>query len=105
MSLLSSLSALLGGGKDRIDGPQARAMVAEGALLVDVREPSEFSSGHVEGAKNVPVGRIETLANNADLARPVVVYCRSGGRSAMAASKLTKLGFQTVSDLGGMANW
>jgi len=80
----------------------------EEALVVDVREPNEFAAGHVLGAKNVPLARLE--AAGADLAkrkeRPVIVYCDGGERSAKALAALKKQGFTRIANLsGGIAAW
>jgi phage shock protein E len=92
-------------GPNRIDGGEAKRLVAEGALLLDVRTPAEFAGGHVEGALNVPVQVLaQRLGELGDKARPIVVYCQSGGRSARAAGELQAAGF-TVHDLGGIGNW
>ena len=91
----------------KISGAKARQLVSAGALLVDVRTPTEFASGHVDGAKNIPVSELGTRASElgTDHARPVVIYCASGMRSASAKGKLRKLGFAHVFDLGGMSRW
>lgn len=98
---------LLGSGGPTITGAEARALVDQGALLLDVRTPGEFSAGHVSGAVNVPVSELEeklaTLPENKE--RPIVVYCQSGRRSAAAKKVLEKAGYTKVSDLGGMSNW
>lgn len=78
------------------------------ALVVDVREPSEYGGGHVLGAKNVPLARV--AAAGADLAKrkdkPVIVYCAVGNRSTSAAAALRKQGFTRVFNLsGGMKAW
>jgi rhodanese-related sulfurtransferase len=80
----------------------------EDAFVVDVREPGEFSAGHVLGAKNVPLARVE--AAGAELAKrkgkPLIVYCETGDRSARAAAILRKQGFARVVNLsGGMKAW
>lgn len=80
----------------------------EDALVVDVREPNEFAAGHVLGAKNLPLARLE--APGADLAkkkeRPVIVYCDGGERSAKALATLKKQGFTRVANLsGGLGAW
>src|SRR5438094_9505416 len=80
----------------------------EEALVVDVREPNEFAAGHVLGAKNLPLARLD--ASGADLAkrkeRPVIVYCDGGERSAKALAALKKHGFTRVANLsGGIAAW
>lgn len=85
----------------------AQALVKDGALLLDVRSPGEFSEGHLPGAVNVPVQELEaSLASlSPDKARPIVVYCRSGMRSAKARKVLLSAGFTRVEDLGGLSNW
>lgn len=95
----------LGSAKPSASAGEAKTLVEQGALLLDVRTPEEFSSGHLSGAKNIPVqelaGRMRELPPTS---RSVVVYCRSGGRSASAAKLLRSSGYQ-VHDLGAMANW
>ena len=80
----------------------------EDAIVIDVREPNEFAAGHVLGAKNVPLARVD--ASGAELAkkkeRPVIVYCDGGERSAKALAALKKHGFTRVANLsGGLAAW
>ena len=86
--------------------------VAEGlpptAQIVDVRQPSEFADelGHIEGARLVPLATLDAAAVDWDPARPLVVVCRSGGRSGRAASMLEQRGFTRVASLrGGMLAW
>lgn len=84
----------------------AHSMVKSGAKLVDVRSPGEFSSGHLPGAVNVPLPELEgQLAKLGPKDKPVVLYCASGTRSAMARSKLKGLGFTQVFNLGAMSRW
>jgi len=83
----------------------ARDLVANGALLLDVRTPDEFRAQHIPGAVNIPVQELGTrLREVGPKARPVVVHCRSGARSAAAAQLLSREGYQ-VHDIGGMGNW
>ncbi len=85
---------------------EVRALVAAGARLVDVRSPGEFGSGHLPGAVNIPVGELTArVAEIGAKERPVVVYCRSGARSASAAGLLRRAGFVAVHDLGSMSRW
>lgn len=86
---------------------KGRELVDQGAILLDVRSPEEFASGHVEGAKNIP---LQTLAHRfhelgEDKDAPIVVHCHSGGRSRAATRMLHQLGFRNVVDIGGMPNW
>jgi rhodanese-related sulfurtransferase len=81
----------------------------EDALVVDVRDAGEYGAGHVLGAKNVPLARIDDGAN--DLAkrkdRPLIVYCDTGtNRAAKALAALKKQGFAHVVNLnGGIGAW
>jgi len=89
-----------------ISGAQARELVSRGALLVDVRSPEEFDTGHIEGAINIPVGELpQRLTELGDKDEPIVLYCRSGARSARALSLLQRQGFTAVSNLGAMSRW
>lgn len=88
----------------RITPEAARDLVADGAQFVDVRTPAEYSAEHLEGARNVPVGEIAARLSELDRAKPVVVYCKSGGRSGRAAMLLSAEGFD-VHDLGPMSAW
>ncbi len=90
----------------RVSGGDARALVAKRATLLDVRSPEEFGGGHIDGAINIPIqelsGRVDELD---DKNHQIVVYCQSGGRSAMAKRLLERDGFTSVHDLGGLAQW
>lgn len=87
-----------------ITGPEARALVAGGATLVDVRSAEEWGDGHLGGAVHIPVGELAARMGELPKDRPVVVYCQSGGRSRKAAAQLAAAGYQ-VRDLGGMDAW
>jgi phage shock protein E len=83
----------------------ARAWVAGGATLLDVRSPSEFADGHLAAARNIPVGELGgRLAELPPPPHDVVVYCRSGNRSARAAATLASAGYRVL-DLGPMSRW
>jgi len=94
-----------------IDADEARRLVAEeDALLIDVREPVELQAiGWLSGAVAVPRGLVEYYADPDGPAhdpafrkdRPLVLYCRSGQRSAMAGAALMQMGYQQVFNLGG----
>jgi rhodanese-related sulfurtransferase len=78
----------------------------EDALVVDVRDPGEYGAGHILGAKNVPLSRL----NDAEVAkrkeRPVIVYDQGGERSSKAVAALKKQGFTRVVNLtGGLRAW
>ena len=87
-----------------VDGPTARKLVAAGAILVDVRSPGEFAAGHLEGARNIPVGELSSRLGELPKDKPIVVYCAVGARSATAAGLLAEAGYD-VRNLGKMAAW
>jgi phage shock protein E len=89
-----------------IQGGEARKLVAAGARLLDVRSAEEFGRGHLPGALNIPVQELDRrLSELSPAERDVVVYCRSGRRSASAAQVLRAHGFTKVHDLGPMTAW
>ncbi|MCB9450078.1 MAG: rhodanese-like domain-containing protein [Anaerolineaceae bacterium] len=74
-------------------------------VLIDVRTPEEFASGHIHGAINIPVEVIGSRLSEVPQGEPIVLYCRSGNRSAQAASILVSAGYTGVYDLGGIIDW
>lgn len=86
----------------------ARLRRGEELLLLDVREPDEFARAHIEGAKLLPLGELEMRLGELEAwkARPVVVHCHHGGRSARACRTLLEAGFRDVANLtGGIEAW
>jgi len=81
----------------------ARKAGRDGVFLVDVREPNEWKEGHIKGARHIPLGKLDGRLDEIRKESPdeVVIYCRSGNRSATAANLLVKGGFEQVSHLGG----
>jgi rhodanese-related sulfurtransferase len=76
------------------------------ARWIDVREPNEYAEGHVPGAHLVPLATVEAANATWDPAQPLVILCRSGGRSRMASTLLAKKGFTSVYNLdGGIQEW
>jgi rhodanese-related sulfurtransferase len=74
-------------------------------LLVDVRTPAEFASGHIPTAINIPVDTIGTRPPTGKKDALIIVYCRSGNRSATARKLLVDLGFTNVVDFGAVSRW
>jgi len=75
-------------------------------ILVDVRQPGEWASGHPTTAIHIPLGEIANRMHEISRDKPVIVICASGNRSAMAATKLAKGGVQQVYNFsGGMGAW
>ncbi|MFE3637885.1 rhodanese-like domain-containing protein [Streptomyces cellostaticus] len=97
-------------GADRVtvDEAHRRTQGADAsAVLLDVREQSEWNAGHAPGAIHAPLSRLAagTALPSAARARPLVVICRSGNRSQQAAELLTQRGAQAVDVKGGMRAW
>lgn len=99
---------------EKIGYEDAKARMADGALVVDVRDAPEVeASGKVPGAVNVSRGMIEfradpeTQYHNPEFRRdrPVILYCASGGRSALAGKVLKDMGYEQVWNLGGFRDW
>ena len=83
-------------------------MNGEETIVIDVREPHEFSAGHIENARHIPLGKIDDRAYELQESKtsPVIVACQSGTRSPQACRKLAALGFTDVYELqGGMVAW
>lgn len=87
-----------------VDGAKARELVSQGALLLDVRTPMEYSRGHIDGAVNIPLSELGRNLDQLKKDQPIVIYCQSGNRSGQARGFLAGQGYQAY-DLGGMYNW
>lgn len=75
----------------------------EGAVLLDVRTPEEYREGRIPGSKNVPLQQLETVTTKVrDKDTPVFVYCLSGGRSGQAVRQLKRMGYENVTNIGGI---
>lgn len=86
----------------------AKKMMAEGVVLIDVREPDEFAEGHVEGAVNVPLSTFKPgmkLAAVPNLSDKVLVQCKSGVRAEKAARMLVESGYKNVYNAYGTSQW
>ncbi|MEI7437985.1 MAG: rhodanese-like domain-containing protein [bacterium] len=92
-------------GGSGVNGAAVKEKIKKGAMVIDVRTPAEYASGHFRGAKNIPLqdlqGRLNELGNKSDA---VVVYCASGMRSSQAVKILSSSGFTEVLNAGGLSN-
>ncbi len=91
-------------------GPQEAVLLFnhEDALVLDVREQSEWADGHIGKAKHIPLGQLKTRLTELEKykAKPIVVVCRSGNRSGSACGTMKKAGFEKMYNLaGGMMAW
>lgn len=77
------------------------------AVILDVREESEYAEGHIPGAILLPYGKIGERAEKVlpDKDALILVYCRSGRRSKIAANALVELGYTNVKEFGGIIDW
>ena len=103
---------LVAGAKKNIHeiSPQetAGALKRGNTLLVDVRDPDEWQESHIPGAKNFSRGMVELEIEEAapDLSTPIITHCGGGGRSALAAESLQRMGYTNVKSMaGGFKAW
>ena len=82
----------------------ARKAVKEGALLIDVRTPSEYRHGHIKGAHNIPLQVLDKVYMHLPKDKEIVVYCRAGNRSEVAAKFLREQGWK-VHDVATQEDW
>jgi len=82
-------------------------MANQNVVIVDVRTPAEFSSGHIPGAISLELNEIRYMVNFVilDVNQTILVYCRSGVRSAEASAILAEMGYRNVYDFGGILSW
>lgn len=103
------LKRFMRGGADipeRTANQVAEDMRQRAVQVVDVREDDEWREGHIDGATHIPLGSLAARVAELDRDQPVVMVCRSGNRSMVAAKTLTQAGFRDVANLeGGMISW
>ena len=94
---------------DQISGAQAKALMdsESGYIIIDARTRSEYDQGHIPGAILIPEYEIADRAKNElpNKDQLILVYCRSGRRSKIAAEELVKLGYTNVKEFGGIIDW
>ena len=116
LPLLVSIVLLTGCGGNTADGAyqqitqeKAKEMMdTQDVIILDVREQSEYDSGHIPGAVLLPVGTIDEATAAAAIPAKdstVLVYCRSGNRSKTASSALAELGYTNLYEFGGINTW
>lgn len=77
----------------------------EAASIIDVREPQEWMTGHIPGAKHIPLSQLPARIEELDRNDEYVVVCRSGSRSARACEYLAARGYRVINMIGGMFEW
>jgi len=83
----------------------AELIAAGGVQVIDVRAAHEHTAGHIAGTRLIELQELPTQAATIDREQPVILYCRSGGRSAMATQALSEAGFDAHNMVGGMLAW
>ena len=85
---------------------QSAQAAHDGALVIDVRTPDEFANGHIDGAINIPFDQTAQRLNDlpSDKTAPIVLYCRSGRRSSVAARTLAQHGYTNILDAGAITS-
>ena len=92
-------------GADYTPAQVADLLLHEDVQLVDVRQPHEFTAGHIAGSTHIELAQLAAGVATLDRSRPVVLVCRSGARSAMATEALGQAGFDAHNMAGGMLDW
>ncbi|GAB2746168.1 rhodanese-like domain-containing protein [Nocardioides pakistanensis] len=88
-----------------VDPAEAKEAVERGAVLLDVREPHEWKSGHAPKARHIPLGQLGSRVGELPRNREILVVCRSGARSARAAKLLSAQRGDVANVKGGMGAW
>ena len=84
---------------------EAQKLIDEGAQLIDVRVDHEWAAGHLPGATHLPLAELNERTGEIDKDRPVVLYCRGGNRSTMAAAALADAGYDAAKLSEGIVGW
>ena len=94
---------------EQISGAEAKALMdsESGYIIIDARTQSEYDEGHIPGVIMIPEYEIADRAEKElpDKDQLILVYCRSGRRSKLAAEELVKLGYTNVKEFGGIIDW
>jgi rhodanese-related sulfurtransferase len=90
---------------DEISPQRAAELVADGAQLVDVRQDDEYAAGRIEGSLHIELDQLPAEAAAIDRDRPIVFYCRSGQRSALATQAFRAAGYEAHNLTGGLIAW
>lgn len=92
-------------GGPEVSREEARKLIDEGAQLIDVRADHEWEAGRIEGAVHLPLAELSTRTSEIDSERPVILYCRGGNRSTMAAAALAEAGYDAAKLSEGITGW
>lgn len=91
---------------ETISAEKAKEKMDQGnVIIVDVRTKEEYEEGHIKDAINIPLDEIDQASNQLAKNDTILIYCRSGNRSAKAAKKLYEMEYTSIYDFGGITNW
>jgi rhodanese-related sulfurtransferase len=104
---MNFLKSIFGGSQDAVSTADARTLVEEDKTVVvlDVRQPDEFRSGHISGAKLIPLNELPQRLKDVPKDKTILCVCRSGSRSGMAVRQLNAAGYKAINLQGGMMRW
>lgn len=89
--------------REDINAAVAACRATKGAVLLDVRERDEFAAGHIPGAVNLPLSRIQEA--KLPKSAPLYVYCLRGSRSKQAVAALARMGYERAKSIGGILSY
>jgi rhodanese-related sulfurtransferase len=95
----------MGEAGEEVSREEARKLVEAGAQLIDVRTEHEWEAGRIAGATHLPLAELPQRTGEIDKERPVVLYCRGGNRSTMAAAALADAGYDAKKLSEGIVGW
>jgi rhodanese-related sulfurtransferase len=95
----------MAGAPEDLSPARAAELLRDGAQGVDVREPYERDAGHIADTLHIELDQLTAEADRLDRERPIVFYCRSGSRSALAAQAFAAAGFEAHNLDGGLKAW
>ena len=105
---MNFLKSILGCGVESISATDVQAALKDkvkAPFVLDVRQPDEYQSGHISGAKLIPLNELGARLSELPQDRTIVCVCRSGARSGVAARQLASIGYKTLNLSGGMMSW
>jgi rhodanese-related sulfurtransferase len=105
LGTLSTMTEEQSTNEAELDPRRVAELVAEGAVLVDVRRDYEWEGGRIPGARHIEVNDLVAQAESLPRRQPVIFYCRTGNRSGMAAAAFREAGYDAHNMAGGLQAW
>jgi phage shock protein E len=111
MAYTSKFQTLADAAMARVEGvsaDQVNALLAQGAVAVDIRDPDEHAAGHIPGSVNISRGKLEMNVEGVlpDLSTPILTYCNANNRGALSAAALRDMGYVNARYIaGGLKAW